>query len=323
MSPHSRAWSWLATLLAVALLGVLALGGWALWRPVSADDAARLAALDTASRLRDIPAVADVVGRATLDEQITVLGPQATPSQTRHLASDDAAAPGGGELPAAAAAVIEDARAVRDPALAATLGGIAASWSATLARQDPATEPVTSAEPAAPGATQESGPAAEPTSAAGSATAASISPAEPAAGTEAQRCRPELTATVTGLDRTLYVLEAVTARGPAPPPAQQTALESLREDGVRLLDSPAVAPLLRCTPYPAQGAYVLPAEIASDPVAAAAEAAEDLVRVSAASLAHADPGEREWLLAALERGARAGAVLTPGEPLPAVAGRGD
>lgn len=324
MSPHSRAWSWLAALLAVALLGVLALGGWAQWRPVSADDAARLAALGTASRLRGTPAAAGVVGTATLDEQITVLGPEATPSRTRHLAAaSDDAAPGGGELPAAVAAVIEDAHAAEDPALAATLGGVAASWSAARARQDPGSDPVTSAEPAAPGSlppsAAESGAVTEPASA---RAASPAPPEEPTADATAQRCRPGTTAAVTELDRTLYVLNAVAARDPVPTAAQHTALESLRGDGARLLDSPTVAPLLRCTPYPAKGAYALPDGIVSDPVAAAAEAAGDLVQVSAASLAHADAAEREWLLAALERGARARAVLAPDEPLPAVAGRG-
>ena len=76
MSHRRRAWSWLAALLAVALLGVLALAGWAQWRPLPADDAARLAALGTASRLRGTPATADVLGPAALDEQITVLGPE-------------------------------------------------------------------------------------------------------------------------------------------------------------------------------------------------------------------------------------------------------
>lgn len=306
MTPHHRAWSWLAALLAVALLGVLALGGWAQWRPVPADDAARLAALATASRLRDAPAAAAAVGAATLDGQVTLLGPQATPTQSRRLAGASARAAAvpddsAGALSEAAAAVAGDARSVEDPALAATLGGVAASWSAARARQDPASAPVTAAEPAVPAA----GPA----------------PTGSPAGAGTQRCRPELTATVTELDRTLYVLDAVAAREPAPGAPQRTALEALSEDGTRLLDSPAVAPLLRCTPYPAKGAYELPAGIASDPVAAAAEAAEDLVRVGAASLAHADPGEREWLLAALERGARARAVLAPGEPVPVVAGR--
>lgn len=293
----ARPWPWLAVLLAAALVALLALGGWAQWRPVSADDAARLSALDTAVRLRESPGDGQLVPPATLDEQIAALGPGPTPSQRRHAAASSPGDGVPGDSPAGLSAVIgavgEDARTARDPALAATLAGIAASWSAVQARQDPAAEPVTSAEPGAP-----------------------------AVDDDARRCRPGVTAAVTELDRTLYVLDAVAAREPSPSPARAAALDTLREDGTRLMDSPALGPLLRCTPYPARGAYTLPDGITSDPSAAAAAAAGDLTRTAAAALATADTDERAWLLAVLERGARARAVLDPGPPVPAVAGRG-
>ena len=312
----ARAWPWVIVCLAIGLVAVLASGAWATWRPLSDHDAARLTARDIVASVGE--SSPNEIPRDTVDRQLSALGPEATPSQRERLGerlaqADDSSAvpgatspdseddaPGRGALPSAVSRMTELAADQEDPGLAATMAGIAASWSAEVAREDPSARPLMRTdmhddpEAGAPGA-------------------------EEASAEADDRCTPELTAVVTQVDRALFTTRSADARGVGTQDRTQ-ALDDWQQNLQRIQEESAVESLYECEPHPARGGYQLPQEIAEDPAAAAGDTARNVSEYAAGALSTAAPDERPWLLDVLESSARAQALLQPDGSVPALVG---
>lgn len=315
-APTARPWPWIIALLAMALVAVLAIGAWAMWRPLSDYDAARLTARDLVTSVGE--SSSSGVPRETVDRQLSALGPAATPAQRDRL-EERAALPNGyraasgtgsadarggvaatPELPSAVREMTERAKTQEDPELATTMAGIAASWSADMTRQDSAAAPLMRAgAPAASEATE-------------------VHDQETSSGAT-DRCTPELTSVATQLDRSLFTAQSAEVRGTESADMTQ-AVDNWQENLERIRDEPPVAALYTCEPYPARGGYDLPPEISRDPAAAGGEVAQDLSEYTQSAIAAASPAERSWLLDLLESSTRAQAMLRPSDPVPALAG---
>ena len=342
-TPRERSWRTAAAVLAVVLLLVVAAGLWAHWRPLSDDDAARLAARATAESVRaqlhpgssassaqagsakpsDGSLLMDgsLLPDAVLDRQLDELGPPATPSQTRRMAERGEHAPAVESLSDAAGRLAEAADDVHDGDLAASLSAVAASWWAADASSSTggsetseATDGgATTGEGAAGGASDGEGAAGE---AAGSGSpSASATPAGP------EGCEPEQLAAVTAVDRAQFVAEAAQARistgdaARADVDATVARLHHALEDG-------RAAGLLGCEPGPGAAWYALPEGFTTDPVRATGtaerEASEAVVRAVATSTA----GQRSWWLDVLQDTAHGAQRLDPHKPVAALPGRG-
>ena len=281
----TRAWAWVTALVAMVLVLVLAGGAWAAWRPLSAHDAARLAARDIVASVAESPDVR--IPRETSDRQLSALGPAATPAQRDRLTEPQDPV----DLPTAASRLTELALDQENAELAATMAGIVASWSATAARADSDAPMVMNLE---------------------AGDQLDVAPA--------QRCTPELTALATQLDRARYTAQAAEAREGNGTDPGTAALRQWQERLERLHDEPEVAPLYACDPHPARGGYRLPPNLAENAPDAAGHVAGDVSDYAAAALAASAPAERPWLMASLETSARAQALLQPQEPVPALVG---
>lgn len=312
----TRAWPWVIAILAIALVAVLAIGAWATWRPLSDDDAVRLTARDIVTSVgessrNDIP-------RVTVDRQLSALGPAATPAQRDRLedmrganSAPDAtpgsadpkpqdAVSGDTDLSPAVSRMTELATDQEDPELAATMAGIAASWSAEIARQDPDAQPLMQND-----APDERAPA--------------DTESQQVEVEVAERCTPELTTVATQVDRALFTAQSAEARGTDSSDTAQ-ALDEWQENLERIQDQPAVMSLYECQPRPARGGYEVPRDITEDPAAAAGEVARDVSEYSQSAMAAVTPTERAWLLDLLESSTRAQALLQPSDPVPALVG---
>lgn len=342
-TPRERSWRTAAAVLAVLLLLVVAAGLWAHWRPLSDDDAARLAARATAESVRaqlhpgssassaqagsakpsDGSLLMDgsLLPDAVLDRQLDELGPPATPTQTRHMTERGEESPAVESLSDAAGRLAEAADDVHDGDLAASLSAVAASWWAADASSSTggsetseATDGgATTGEGAAGGASDGEGAAGE---AAGSGSpSASATPAGP------EGCEPEQLAAVTAVDRAQFVAEAAQARistgdaARADVDATVARLHHALEDG-------RAAGLLGCDPGPVAAWYDLPEGFTTDPVRATGtaerEASEAVVRAVATSTA----GQRSWWLDVLQDTAHGAQRLDPHKPVAALPGRG-
>ena len=342
-TPRERSWRTAAAVLAVVLLLVVAAGLWAHWRPLSDDDAARLAARATAESVRaqlhpgssassaqagsakpsDGSLLMDgsLLPDAVLDRQLDELGPPATPTQTRHMPERGEESPAVESLSDAAGRLAEAADDVHDGDLAASLSAVAASWWAADASSSTggsetseATDGgATTGEGAAGGASDGEGAAGE---AAGSGSpSASATPAGP------EGCEPEQLAAVTAVDRAQFVAEAAQARistgdaARADVDATVARLHHALEDG-------RAAGLLGCDPGPVAARYDLPEGFTTDPVRATGtaerEASEAVVRAVATSTA----GQRSWWLDVLQDTAHGAQRLDPHKPVAALPGRG-
>ena len=342
-TPRERSWRTAAAVLAVVLLLVVAAGLWAHWRPLSDDDAARLAARATAESVRaqlhpgssassaqagsakpsDGSLLMDgsLLPDAVLDRQLDELGPPATPTQTRHMTERGEESPAVESLSDAAGRLAEAADDVHDGDLAASLSAVAASWWAADASSSTggsetseATDGgATTGEGAAGGASDGEGAAGE---AAGSGSpSASATPAGP------EGCEPEQLAAVTAVDRAQFVAEAAQARistgdaARADVDATVARLHHALEDG-------RAAGLLGCDPGPVAAWYDLPEGFTTDPAgatgAAERKASEAVVRAVATSTA----GQRSWWLGILQDTAHGAQRLDPHKPVAALPGRG-
>lgn len=281
----TRAWAGVIALVAIALVLVLAGGAWATWRPLSDHDAARLTARDVVASVAESPDTR--IPRETSDRQLSALGPAATSAQRDRLTEQQDPV----ELTTAASRLTELASNQEDAELAATMAGIAASWSATTVRADSDAPSVMDLE---------------------AADQLDVAAAE--------RCTPELTALATQLDRARYTAQAAEAREDNGTDPSAAPLRQWQEHLDRLLDEPHAAPLYACDPHPARGGYQLPPNIAENAPDAAGHVAGDVSEYAAAALASSAPAERPWLLASLETSARAQALLQPQEPVPALVG---
>lgn len=336
-TPRERSWRTAAAVLAVVLLLVVAAGLWAHWRPLSDDDAARLAARATAESVRAQlhpgssassaqagsakPSDGSLLTSAVLDRQLDELGPPATPTQTRHMTERGEESPAVESLSDAAGRLAEAADDVHDGDLAASLSAVAASWWAADASSSTggsetseATDGgATTGEGAAGGASDGEGAAGE---AAGSGSpSASATPAGP------EGCEPEQLAAVTAVDRAQFVAEAAQARistgdaARADVDATVARLHHALEDG-------RAAGLLGCDPGPVAARYDLPEGFTTDPAgatgAAERKASEAVVRAVATSTA----GQRSWWLDVLQDTAHGAQRLDPQKPVAALPGRG-
>ena len=281
----TRAWAWVITLVAIALVLVLAGGTWATWRPLSDHDAARLTARDIVASVAESPDTR--IPRETSDRQLSALGPAPTPAQRDRLTEQQDPI----ELSTAAFRLTELASIQEDAELAATMAGIAASWSATAAKADSDAPLVMDLE------------------AGDHVDVAS-----------AERCTPELSALATQLDRARYTAQAAEAREGNGTDPSAAPLRQWQERLDRLHDEPHIAALYACDPHPARGGYQLPPNIAENAPDAAGHVAGDVSDYAAAALASSAPAERPWLMASLETSARAQALLQPQDPVPALVG---
>ena len=281
----TRAWAWVIALVAMALVLVLAGGAWATWRPLSDHDAARLTARDIVASVAESPDTR--IPRETSDRQLSALGPAPTPAQRDRLTEQQNPI----ELSTAASRLTELASTQEDAELAATMAGIAASWSATAAKADSDAPLVMDLE------------------AGDHVDVAS-----------AERCTPELSALATQLDRARYTAQAAEAREGNGTDPSAAPLRQWQERLDRLHDEPHIAALYACDPHPARGGYQLPPNIAENAPDAAGHVAGDVSDYAAAALASSAPAERPWLMASLETSARAQALLQPQDPVPALVG---
>lgn len=353
--PRERSWRTAAAVLAVLLLLVVAAGLWAHWRPLSDDDAARLAARATAESVRaqlhpgssassaqagsakpsDSTAPADDSPRpdtalladgsllpdAVLDRQLDELGPPATPSQTRRMAERGEHAPAVESLSDAAGRLAEAADDVHDGDLAASLSAVAASWWAADASSS--TGGSETSEATDGGATTGEGAAGGASDGEGAAgeAAGSGSPSASATPAGPEGCEPEQLASVTAVDRAQFVAEAAQARistgdaARADVDATVARLHHALEDG-------RAAGLLGCDPGPVAARYDLPEGFTTDPAgatgAAERKASEAVVRAVATSTA----GQRSWWLDVLQDTAHGAQRLDPQKPVAALPGRG-
>lgn len=311
-----RAWPWVIAFLAIALVAVLAAGAWATWRPLSEHDAARLTARDIVTSVDESPR--DVVPQDTTDRQLSALGPAATPAQRDRLedmrgtnSGPDAttgtpdrtpqdAASADTDLTTAGSRMTELATDQEDPDLAATMAGIAASWSAEVTRQDGTAQPLMQNDVSDERAPADAG-------------------SQEAEAEVTERCTPELTAVATQIDRALFTAQSADARGTDFSETAR-ALTGWQESLQRIQDHPAVESLYECEPRPARGGYELPRDIADDPEAASGEVAQDVSAYAQGAISTVTPIERVWLMDVLESSARTQALLQPSDPVPALAG---
>ncbi|MGQ1837234.1 hypothetical protein ACT4S2_02125 [Kocuria turfanensis] len=286
--PRTPARRVLPPLLTVLVVLLAAVGGWWLGaaRPVPPDEAARADAWSRTEALLRHPSLEALAEgaavRADLDRQLAALGPAPAarvPAAARAADPSPAESAGPGapadteDLPGALArsaeALARDALDAEDPALAAVLGATAASRATT--------------------AGQLGGEAAVPRLCAPGA--------DPGSGATTPAAAPLWSA----LDRAGYALEALAARtGPAGAPAG-APLRQAREDVARLLEAPVARGVLAAEPGLRAGAYVLPREVAEDPLRGAGAAAGDVQEAAAQALAQGGPATRCWALQALER----------------------
>lgn len=295
--PASRARAWRPTALALALLLVLASGAWVLWRPLSDDDAARLTARATVESVRtglhpDPRWLPDDV----LARQLDALAPAATPAQQRRLDERGVDVGRPTSLDAAADELARLARETEDPELTSELASVAASWWA--------------------GAADGRG--------AGAHAPGGVADGAGAQGTAANRdgaCGEEISAAVSAVDRSLFVAEAAAARSTSHADSTVSALSEAAQLHRTALTDSRVAAALVCDPPPVAGFHELPAGFTDDPAratgAAEQEARDALVRAAASSSGE----QRAWTLDALRTAARAGQVLDPEQPVPALPGR--
>ncbi|MUN63624.1 hypothetical protein GMA12_10780 [Kocuria sediminis] len=280
--PRTPARRALPPLLAVLVVLLAAVGGWWLGaaRPVPPDEVARADAWSRTEALLAHPSLEALeegaAVRADLDRQLAALGP-APGGRAAHLAPADAAGPGApadtedlaGALARSAGALARDALDAEDPALARVLGAVAASRATTAGQLG-----------GDAGAPELCTPGADPGSGATTPAAAALWSA---------------------LDRAGYTLEALAARAaPAGAPADGP-LRQARADVADLLGAPVARGVLAAEPGLRAGAYVLPGDIAEDPLRGAAAAAGDVQEAAAHALAQGEPATRCWALQALER----------------------
>ncbi|WP_186366701.1 hypothetical protein [Kocuria salsicia] len=329
-TPRERSWRTAAAVLAVVLLLVVAAGLWAHWRPLSDDDAARLAARATAESVRAQlhpgssassaqagsakPSDGSLLTSAVLDRQLDELGPPATPTQTRHMTERGEESPAVESLSDAAGRLADAADGVHDADLAASLAAVAASWWAA----DASSPSSGAASPSTAGS--ESSGAADGGATTGEVTgrgspSASATPAGPVG------CEPEQLAAVTAVDRAQFVAEAAQARistGNAARTDVDATVARLHDT----LEDGRAAGLLGCDPGPVAAWYDLPEGFTTDPAratgAAEREASEAVVRAVATSTA----GQRSWWLGVLQDTAHGAQRLDPQKPVAALPGRG-
>lgn len=312
----TRAWPWVLAILAIALVAVLALGAWATWRPLSDDDAARLTARDLVTSAAE--SSRDGVPQETTERQLSALGPEATPAQRARInemgstssashATTGPAAPAARDtasaednLTTAVSRMTELALEQEDPELAATMAGIATSWSANIVRQNPDAPPLMRTE-------------------ASGETPTPDTHSQEVNAQAAERCTPELTAVATQVDRAVFTAQSAKARG-TDSPATGRALNEWQESLQRIQDQPAVEALYECEPRPARGGYQLPRDLAENPQAAMGDVAHDVSAYAQSAISTVTPAERTWLLDVLESSTRAQSLLRPSDPVPALAG---
>ncbi|ALU39759.1 hypothetical protein AS188_08345 [Kocuria flava] len=285
-----------AALLALLLAAGLAAGWWlGSGRPVPAAETARARAWQGTDELLDAPALgtpaADERLRADLRTQREAFGP--APDERAAAAADrprspapaprpdTGSAPGGAGAPAGAAGLLAasardlagDALTVPEPATARVLGSAAA--------------------------------------------ARAVGAAHTAGGPAAPLCDPGRDGDGTGpaavlwsaLDRAVYALPALAARGTGPdgaPAVPVGAADGLRE----LLAVPPARAAVAADPGLRAGAYVLPPGWAQDPAAAAVAVAEDVQAAAAHVLGRGGTAQRCWALESLRRAAGLEAGLT-------------
>ncbi|WP_124106143.1 hypothetical protein [Kocuria tytonicola] len=307
MSSHppadrARAWRLAALGLVLALLLVLAAGAWSLWRPLSDDDAARLAARAATGSVRtQLHPNPWLLPEDALTRQLDAFGPPATPAQQRRLEERGAVAPAPPSLEAAADDLARLARSTEDEHLTADLAAVAASWWAgaasgrgadALSSQDDARETEQETE----------------------GTGGAVTDREDA-------CGSGLTTAVTAVDRSLFTAETAAARTGPEAGTAGGLVDGAAELHRAALSDPRVAPVLECEPPPVAGHHELPPGVQEDPVRALGraeqEARDTLVRAAASSSGE----QRAWILEALRTAARAGQVLDPEQPVPALPGR--
>lgn len=341
-----------ALVLAVLLVLVLAAGAWALWRPVSDDDAARLSARATVTAVRaELHPDPRWLPDDALARQLDALGPAASPAQQRRL--DERGGTGGPprDLADAADRMGRLAMTARDPELAVTVAAVAASWwaaeqserggspdsgsrgSLTSPEDTPApNDTITAPEDAAAAAA--SGPGSGSTAAdAGDATRSTPGGADDGDAANgstgntdgdaqgAPTCTTEVLAAVTALDRSGYTAEAASARLDAQDATAAETVASVRSSTERSLASPAATALLACDPPPARGWYRLPAGLEREPAQAVGGTQHEAGDALVAAVAASSSGDRAWLVTALRETARAGQALAPRAPVPALPGR--
>lgn len=303
---RARPWRLTALGLVLALLLVLAAGAWALWRPLSDDDAARLAARAAAESVRSqLHPDPRLLPEDVLTRQLDAFGAPATTAQQRRLDERGAVAPAPPSLEAAADDLAHLARSTEDERLTADLASVAASWWAGAANGHgvDALGPRATPQEAAQAAEQDAEDAGGPVTA------------------QEDACASGLTAAVTAVDRSLFTAEAVAARKGSQAGSARELVDGAAALHRTALSDPRVAPVLECEPPPVVGHHELPPGVQQDPVRALGraerEARDALVRAAASSSGE----QRTWVLDALRTAARAGQVLDPEQPVPALPGR--
>ncbi|MCD1145089.1 hypothetical protein LQU92_07555 [Kocuria sp. LUK] len=283
-----------AALLALLLAAGLAAGWWlASGRPVPAAETARARAWQGTGELLDAPALGapavDERLRADLRAQREAFGP--APDERAAAAADrlrsPAPAPGPGTgsagAPAGAAALLAasardlagDALTVPEPATARVLGSAAAARAVGAAH--------TAGGPAAP-------------------------LCDPGGDDDGDGTAPAAVLW-SALDRAVYALPALAARGTAPDGAP--AVPAGVADGLQeLLEAPPARAAVAADPGLRAGAYVLPRGWAQDPAAAAVTVAEDVQAAAAHVLGRGGTAQRCWALESLRRAAGLEAGLT-------------
>ncbi|PKZ37466.1 hypothetical protein CYJ75_09690 [Kocuria rhizophila] len=346
MSSHpspatARPWRITAAVLAVLLVLVLAGGAWALWRPLSEHDTARLTARATVESVRsELTPDPDVLPDDALARQLDALGPAATPAQQRRLDEQGGQWNPPADLADAADRMARLSAAAPDEELAGNTASVAASWWAaqqSLGTKTPAQAPdslldtagVTSGEGAGPaaGGPGDSGrgtsPGAVPSGSSGGSGPVPASPgatsstqdADSPAGTETP-CREDLLAATTALDRSAFTAEAATAvmtDGPA-----QDTVTTVADDVRATLSQPRVEPLLACEPSPVAARHDLPRDLAEEPARSVGQTQQETARTLLAAAASSPSEDRVWLLTALRDTVRTAQALAPQEPVPAL-----
>ena len=240
-----------------------------------------------------------------LTRQLDAFGAPATTAQQRRLDERGAVAPAPPSLEAAADDLAHLARSTEDERLTADLASVAASWWAGAANGHgvDALGPRATPQEAAQAAEQDAEDAGGPVTA------------------QEDACASGLTAAVTAVDRSLFTAEAVAARKGSQAGSARELVDGAAALHRTALSDPRVAPVLECEPPPVVGHHELPPGVQQDPVRALGraerEARDALVRAAASSSGE----QRTWVLDALRTAARAGQVLDPEQPVPALPGR--
>lgn len=281
-----------AALLALLLAAGLAAGWWpGTGRPVPAAETARARAWQGTDELLAAPTLGD----AAADERL----------RADLRAQREAFGPAPDERAAAAADRLRSPARAPGPATGAAPGGAGAPALLAASARELAGDALTVPEPATARVL-------------GSAAAArAVGAAHPAGGTPAPLCDPggeagdgtgPAAVLWSALDRAVYALPALAARGTGPdgaPAVPEDAADGLRE----LLAVPPARAAVAADPGLRAGAYVLPRGWAQDPAAAVA-VAEDVQAAAAHVLGRGGTAQRCWALESLRRAAGLEAGLT-------------